>query len=151
MSAPDTGEPEERLGATFWVGLVIGGAVMAYGLKGLLGAEGATRPPNLARWFIGAGIVHDALWAPIVVGAAWLTGRLVPPVARTPVRFALAVSALAIVFTYPLIRGYGVRDDNPSLFPWDYGENLVIALTTVWIVTAAVVATRVVRTRRSTR
>lgn len=144
----DAPEGTDRLGATFWVGLVVGGAVMAYGVKGLLGADQATQPPNFARFFIGAGIAHDALWAPVVVAVGWVTAILLPPVVRTPVRFALALSALAVVFAFPLVRGYGVREDNPSLFVFDYGRSLLVVLTVIWVATASYVAVRLVQQRR---
>ncbi len=141
-------EPETSHGLTFWIGLVIGVAVMAYGLKGLLGASAATQPPDLAKFFIGAGIFHDAVFAPIVVIVGWLTLRVLPPVARNPVRIALALSVVLVVFTWPLVRRWGARESNPSLLPLDYGRNVVVGLITIWVVTAVAVAVRFVLARR---
>jgi len=101
--------------ASFWIGLAVGTLVMAYGLKGLLGAASATQPSNLGAFFIGAGIVHDAVFAPLVLLVGWLTLRVVPPVARNPVRIALALSVLLVAFTWPLVRRWGARDSNPRL------------------------------------
>lgn len=137
-----------RHGTSFWIGLVIGVVVMAYGVKGLLGAADATQPSNLAAFFVGAGIVHDAVFAPIVVLVGWLTRRLVPPVARNPVRIALALSMLLVVFTWPLVRRWGARDSNPSLLPLDYGHNVVVGLTGIWAVTLTVVVARIVLAQR---
>ena len=69
---------------------MVGGAVMAYGVVGLLGASAATQPRNLGAFFLGAGIVHDAIVAPVVVLVGWLIARLLPPFVRPPVWFALA-------------------------------------------------------------
>ncbi len=146
MSAPT--EAPDRRGAFFWVGLVLGTGVMIYGLKGMIGAEAATQPTNLAKFFIGAGIVHDAVFAPIVVLFGWLTLKVVPPVGRTPVRLALAASIILIVFTWPMVRGWGVRSANDSLLPFNYGRNLVIGLVVIWLVAMAEVARRVYVQRR---
>jgi hypothetical protein len=136
-------------GVTFWIGLVLGVAIMAYGVKGLLGASDATQPPDLARFFIGAGIVHDAVFAPIVVLVGWLTLKVLPPVARNPVRIALALSVVLVVFTWPLVRRWGARDSNPSLLPLDYGRNVVVGLIVVWVVTGVAVVVRLVMARRA--
>jgi hypothetical protein len=149
---PPTVDPDGHIhGRSFWIGLGIGGAVMAYGVWGLLGAADATQPSNLATFFIGAGVVHDALFAPAVVLVGWLTLRVIPTAARKPVRVALAMSALLVVFSWPLVRRWGARSTNPSLLPLDYGRNLVVALGAIWIVTAVVVVARVATRRRSER
>jgi hypothetical protein len=146
---PSDAAPEDHpSGATFWVGLAIGVAVMAYGVKGLLGAAEATQPSNLAQFFIGAGIVHDALFAPIAVLVGWLTLRALPAVARNPVRIALAMSVLLVMFSWPLVRRWGARESNPSLLPLDYGRNLVVGLVAIWVVTASIVTARAVAGRR---
>jgi Na+/melibiose symporter-like transporter len=136
---------------TFWLGLGLGGALMAYGTAGLLGSSGVSEPGNFVAWFVGAGIVHDAVLAPVVALGGWLTTRLVPDVARNPVRLALALSALLVAITWPLVRRWGAREANPSLLPLDYGRNLVVALAVVWALTATVVAARLVRDRRAER
>ena len=90
-------------------------------------------------WFIGAGIVHDALLAPVFVLVGFATTR-VPHAARTPIRLALAASALLTVFAWPLVQGWGRRAANPSALPLDYGRNLVVSLVAIWFVTAIAVA-----------
>jgi hypothetical protein len=146
-------EDEEATGPSwsFWVGLAVGTAVMAYGIVGLLGASAVTRPRNFATWFLGAGIVHDAVFAPLVVLVGWLTLRVVPGIARNPVRVALGFSVLLVAVTWPLVRRWGARSANPSLLPLDYGRNVVVGLVLIWLVTAAVVVIRLTRARSSSR
>ena len=142
-------EVDERRGPSFWIGLVLGVAVMVYGLVGLLGASDATQPRNLGGFFLGAGIVHDALVAPVVVLVGWLIARLLPAWVRPPVWFGLAASAIVVVFTWPLVRGWGRRAANPSLLPLDYGRNLVIALLVIWLVALGDVVRRILLRRRT--
>jgi hypothetical protein len=136
---------------SFWIGLAIGTVLMVYGAVGLLGASAVTRPRNFATWFLGAGIVHDAVFAPLVVLVGWLTLRLVPRIARNPVRVALGFSVLLVATTWPLVRRWGARSANPSLLPLDYGRNVVLGLVLIWLVTAAIVVIRLTRARSSTR
>ena len=142
-------EVETRRGPSFWIGLVVGAAVMAYGLVGLLGASAATQPRNLGAFFLGAGIVHDAIVAPVVVLVGWLIARVLPPFVRPPVWFALASSGLLVAFTWPLVRGWGRRSANPTLLPLDYGRNVVIGLVVIWVVALADIARRLVIRRRA--
>jgi hypothetical protein len=150
-TAPDTPAAHDpgRRGASFWIGLLLGGAVMAYGVTGLLDAERATQPRNLAAFFLGAGIVHDAVLAPVVVVIGWLIARVLPPWVRAPVWFALAASGILLVFTWPLVRGWGRRAANPSLLPLDYGRNVAVGLAVIWALALADVVRRVVVHRRS--
>ena len=68
---------------------------------------------------------------------------------RTPIRIAMALSALAIAFTWPLVRRYGARDSLPSLLPRDYGKSLVVVLVVIWVATGLFVAARAATARRS--
>lgn len=146
MSAPPTEDHPTR---SFWIGLVVGGGIMAYGVVGLFDASPATQPSNLAAFLFGAGIVHDAVLAPVVVLVGWAVARVVPAWARPPVWFALAASGLLTLFSWPLVRGWGRREANPSLLPLDYGRNLVVALLVVWVVALGDVARRARRRSRS--
>jgi hypothetical protein len=148
-SAPAAGI--ERHGPGFWIGAAVGTATMVYGAVNLVDAAPASRPSNWLTWFLGAGVVHDALFAPLAVAVGWLTLRAVPRVARAPVRVALASSALLVLVTWPLVRRWGARESIPSLMPLDYGRNLVLGLCAIWAATAGVVAWRVVRRRRAAR
>ena len=90
-------------------------------------------------------IVHDAIIAPLVVLVGWLLGRLLPTVARGPLRAAAATSALVIAFAYPLVRRWGPRPSNSSTLPLHRGSNLFIVLSLVWFSTAVVIVFRLRR------
>lgn len=127
----------ERRRFGFWAGLVVGWAAMGFGLAGLLGEAADTRPGDLARWFLGGAVAHDALVAPVVCGTGWLLARTVPRAVRSPVAGGLVVTGAVVLFAWPFLRGYGLRPDNPSALPLDYAAGLVTVLAAVWMVCGA--------------
>src|SRR4051794_12867955 len=128
-------------GAVFWVATTAGAVIVAFGIRGLLHDSALTKPNDLGRWLLGAGVIHDALIAPVLVVAGFLTRRL-PASARVPVRLGLAATALLVVVTWPLVHAYGVRAANPTVLPHDYGSNVSIAIGAIWITVAAAVGLR---------
>lgn len=132
----------------FWVGLAVGWALMAYGIWGALANADRTEPIQLAAYVIGAAVLHDAIVVPVVVAVGWLASRWLPPAARGPVRGALALSAILVVFAYPLVRRLGAHPTNSSALPLHYGPNLALVLGVVWIVTVVLVVARFRRQRR---
>ena len=130
-------EPARPRGAWFWAGLILGWAVMGFGLAGLLGDAADTHPGDLARWFVSSALAHDTLVAPVVCGAGWLLARVVPPLVRAPVTGGLVVSGAVALYAWPFLRGYGLRPDNPSALPLDYATGLATVLAAVWLVCGA--------------
>lgn len=148
MTATD--EQPRSYGATFWVGLVVGWSVIGFAVVGIMNSVWLRdRPAKVATWVIGGLVVHDALLAPVVTIAALLLGRLLPRWLRGPISAALVLSGLVLVFSYPLLRGFGRRDANPSILPLDYGRNVAIVLALVWLTALAFVGVRLVRRSRS--
>ncbi|HEY3240152.1 MAG TPA: hypothetical protein VGL92_11345 [Acidimicrobiia bacterium] len=127
----------ERRGFWFWTGLVVGWATMGFGLAGLLGDSADTHPGDLARWFLGGAVAHDALAAPVVCGAGWLLARAVPRAVRAPVAGGMVVTGAVVLYAWPFLRGYGLRPDNPSALPLDYAAGLTTVLAAVWVVCGA--------------
>jgi len=140
-------QPRPRRSRLFWGGLIVGWAMIGYGVRGVFVDSAATRPTDLARWVVGAALVHDALIAPLAFGIGWLVTRALPRRIANPVKAGLGASAVLIVFSWGLVRGYGRRATVPSALPLDYGRNLVLGLAVIWIVVVAVVATASIRTR----
>jgi hypothetical protein len=132
----------------FWLGAGGGLAFIVAGVRGLLHDRAATQPSDLVKWLLGAGIVHDAVIAPIAVLAAWITRRAVPAPARSPIRLGLAATALLVVLTWPLVQGWGRRTTNPSALPLDYGRNLLATLVVLWTVVIVVAVVRLRGARR---
>ena len=124
-------------GKSFWIGLVLGWALIIIGVRGLIVDHALTNPANLVRWLLGLALLHDLVLAPAVYAVAWAITRAVPRPATTPLRVGLATSGLLIAFAWPLVRAYGRRASNPTALPLDYGRNLALSLAVVWAAVAA--------------
>jgi hypothetical protein len=133
----------------FWPALVAGWTLIGIGIVGMFSQRDRTTPFRLVRYVIGFLLVHDLVVAPIVIGVGWLVTRFVPVVARGPLRAALALSALVVAFSWPLLRRYGEHATNDSALPLDYGRTVPVVLAVVWLVALAVLAARIVNARRS--
>lgn len=138
----------ERRGGAFWGGMVVGWAVMGFGLAGLLDDAADTHPGDLVRWFVGGAVAHDALLAPLVCAGGWLLARSVPRAMRAPVAGGLVVSGAVVLYAWPFVRGYGLRSDNPSALPLNYATGVAVVLATVWLA-CGVLAVRGWRRARS--
>jgi hypothetical protein len=132
----------------FWPGVIAGWGLIAVGLVGMVSQRDRTTPLLLARYVIGFLVVHDAVVVPAVLLGGWLVSRFVPAVARGPVRGALAMSVLVLVFSWPLLGRFGERPTNDSALPLDYGRTVPVVIGVVWIGAAAVLAVRVISARR---
>ena len=138
MSAPtDLGAPTDadavpsRVAAT--VGALVGVAIMGYGVWGAFADGERTKPFELARWVVGADLAHDLILAPVVIAVSWAIGRVVPVVARPPVRWAAATSGMLCLIAWPFVRGYGRNASVPSLLDRNYATGLVAYLAVVWV------------------
>ena len=149
MTAVNPTGHHAKLGVTFWVGLAIGWAVIAYAVAGIIREQEGTNPPGLLRWFVVLVLAHDLVLAPIVAVTGVLLSRYLPGRARGPVLAALALSATLTLFAWPNVRGYGRRALNSSTLPWDYGSHLRSIIALIWVVALAVIVGRVVRARRA--
>ncbi len=131
------------------VALLIGSAIMAFGVRSALGDARDAHPFALAVHVAGFDLVHDAVFAPIILFVGWIVKRAVPLYARGPVRGAMAISLMFTVFSYPLIRRWGQRRGNPSTLPLSYGTNLAIILLVVWAIAAVIIGRRIRSNRAS--
>lgn len=135
-------------GLRFWASMAVGATVTAYASIQFWSASSDRARSSTARYLLGAGLAHDLIWAPAVVVMAAATSFLVPAPARRPVRIGLAFSALLVLVSWPAVRGYGRRSNNPSLLPLDYTRNLLLLLGLVWLTVLVAVTGRRRRTRR---
>ena len=126
-------------GPRFWISATVGWAAIGWGVFGIFSNRLDTRPANLAKFVVGGALLHDLLVAPIVILAGVLVARAVPARARGPVQAALVVSGIVALFSWPLVRAYGLAANNPTSLPHNYGLNLLIVLGVVWAVAAAAV------------
>jgi hypothetical protein len=121
--------------------------VIGFGIHAALRNRVDSNPSALLQHVIAFDLGHDLVIAPLAVLLGWLVGRMVPRVARGPVRAGLAMTALLIIFSYPLMTRWGRRPTNSSTLPLDYGRNLTIVIVVVWLIAAAVIVRRVVAER----
>lgn len=151
MTTRPRGEPADRYGRAWWAGLAVGGAVLAYGVGGLLVNAMATVPPAWAAWLAATLLVHDLVVLPVVFAAGRLLRLLPGTWWRAPVGSALALSGVAVVTTLPafLGDGRGTQPGNASVLPNDYGRSLLLVLSLVWTVAAGWALVRGLRSRRS--
>jgi len=134
----------------FWVSAVVGWAVIAYGIRGLLHHHIDTRPANLAKFFVGGALAHDLLFAPVVLVVGVLLVRAAPRPARAWLQAGLIVSGCLVLFSYPLVRDYAKVIHNPSSLPHNYTANLAVTVGVVWgAVIVGALATAVLRRRAS--
>jgi hypothetical protein len=127
-----------RRRAPFWIGMLVGAAVIGYGLAGILRNSDSTLPPRLGGWVVGGALLHDLVLAPVVLATGWLVVRLVPATTRRAVIVGLVLSGMVLLVAWIPLRGYGDRPENPTLHPIDYGTSVLTALAIVWGVAVGV-------------
>jgi amino acid transporter len=125
--------------------------VIAVGVRGLLENANRTHPPDWALWFVGADIVHDALFAPAIVAAGVAVTKLVPGSVRRHVQAALIMSGTVSLLVIPILRGYGRRPHNPSHLPRNYLAGLLVLLAAIWTVAFVWAVLALVRGRSAQR
>jgi hypothetical protein len=134
----ELGHREQRRGPLFWVSAAAGWALILWGVRGALHHHIDTRPPELARFFIGSALIHDLIFAPVVLGLGVLVTRLVRGRWRAPVQAALLISGCAALFAWPEVRDYARVNHNPTSLPHNYTANLLVVVAAVWVATAIV-------------
>ncbi len=123
---------------------VAGAALIGWGGYGLFTT---TRHPLPLRWlkfFLGAQLGNDLLVIPVAIAVGAVVARVMAPRWRPYIVSGLIITGAIGIIAYPLIGGYGLRGDNPSIQPLDYPRGLLITLASVW---AGIVVTAVVRER----
>jgi len=111
---------------------------MAFGIRGVLMDSRATHPTELVRWVIGADLLHDFLFAPIVIALGWIVVRVVPRWWRVPVQAGLVACGVAALVGWAAWRGDGhaTAPDNATVQPLHY----TTAILTVWSIVGGLVA-----------
>ncbi len=148
IAGPQVQSVEHRAGPLFWLSAAAGWVVIGFGLWGIFSNRLDTRPANLAKFVVGGALLHDLLFAPLVLLAAVALARVVPSRARSTVLAALFVTGTLALFSYPLVRAYGLAANNPTSLPHNYTLNLAVVLGMVWAVAAVVLVVRLRPRRR---
>lgn len=129
--------------------LLVGWAIISFGLHSALNDARDAHPFALAVHIVTFDLIHDLVIAPALFLGAWAIGKATPLVARGPVRTAAGATVLYIAIAYPLIRRWGRRPTNSSTLPLNYGRNLTIVIAVVWLLAAMVIALRVKAARNT--
>ena len=137
-----------RRGRLFWVTAAVGWVVIGWGLRGALHHRIDTRPTELTRFFVGGAVIHDLIFAPVVLLAGVAVAHLTPRRWRSYIQAALIISGLLVLFTYPEVRGYAKGLHNPTSLTHNYATNLIVVIAVEWVVTAAVAAGTALRQHR---
>jgi len=125
-----------------WVFAIAGAATLAWGAWLLWELAARHDAIQVAFWFAGGPVVHDAVVAPLVGLAGVVLARTLPARAKVPVAVGLGLSGVLVLLAIPLVwRPYGVAE-NPGLHDRDYLLGLGIALGVVWLAVAASVGLR---------
>ena len=130
------------------VGLVaVGVAVGGYG-GWLLLRLGWDNLVATVPWLVAAVLLHDAVWAPLVLLVAAVGGARLPRAWRTPVMVGAVVLVTVTVAAVPMLGGFGARPDNPTLLDRPYLVGWVVFAA---VVTLGVLVARLARARRARR
>jgi hypothetical protein len=120
-----------------WVFAIAGVAALAWGAWLLWDLAARHDAIQVAFWFAGGPVLHDAVVAPVVGLAGLVLAKVLPPPAKAPVVVGLVLSGVLVLLTVPLVwRPYGVAV-NPGLHDRNYVLGLTIALGVVWLGVAA--------------
>ncbi len=98
---------------------VVGVAMGAFGALRFLQLD-RSDIVNAVLWLGGGVIAHDLVLAPVTIALTLLAARLVTGRARAAVVTGLVVLATATITAIPVLGGWGVRADNPTLLNRDY-------------------------------
>src|SRR5262245_26977243 len=112
MSSPEAAPATPR--RWFVASLVVGWTLIGVGVWSAVSNSRDANPLALAKLVVGFDLVHDLVVVPVLVLGAWLIGRVLPEPARGPCRAAGATTVLLVVFSRPLVTGYGRRPSNSS-------------------------------------
>jgi hypothetical protein len=140
-----TDQPPHHRGPLFWVSALAGWALIGWGVRGLLHFHIDTRPEELARFFLSGALIHDLLFAPIVLGGGVVIARLSPRAWRAYVQGTLLVIGAVALFAYPEVRDYARILHNPTSLPHNYTANLAVVAAGVCLL---VVVIALLRSRR---
>lgn len=126
----------------------MGWGLIGWGLRGIFIHHVDTRPSSLARFFLGGALIHDLIFAPLVLVGGYLISRAVPASWRVYVQVAFIISGVLALIAYPEVRDYARILHNPTSLPHNYTANLAVVVGVVWLGTAIFAVVQRVRQLR---
>lgn len=132
-------------GLPFWGGTAVGWALIGWGLRGVFVHSVDTRPASLARFFVGGILLHDLVWAPLVLVVGAAVAHLVPGRWRAAVQATAFIAGCAALFAWPEVRDYARVLHNPTSLPRNYTASLltVVAAVALGVTVGTAAAARV--------
>jgi hypothetical protein len=118
--------------------MVAGILATAYGVRLLLGLGWANTRATLV-WLIGGVVLHDGVFAPLVIVVALLALRLVPRERLAPWVVGLVILVPVTLVGIPELGRFGARADRPTLLDRHYwfGWSLMVTLVVVGVILGA--------------
>jgi hypothetical protein len=115
----------------------------AYGVWLLLDLGWANTRSTLV-WLIGGVVLHDGVFAPLVIVVALLVVRLVPRDRLAPWVVALVILVPVTLAGIPELGRFGARADNSTLLdrPYWLGWSVMVTLVVVSVLVGAVATRR---------
>ena len=125
------------------VATVAGALATVYGVWLLLDLGWANTRSTLV-WLIGGVVLHDGVFAPLVIVVALVALRLVPRDRLAPWVVALVILVPVTLVGVPELGRFGARADDPTLLDRHYwlGWSLMVTLVVVGVIVGAVATTR---------
>ena len=122
----------------------------AYGVVLLLGLGWANTRSTLL-WLVGGVVLHDALFATLVLGVSLGALRVVPRERLAPWVVGLVILVPVTLLGIPELGRFGARPDNPTLLdrPYWLGWSVMVTLVVVGVLLGSMVGRRT-RRRRAT-
>jgi hypothetical protein len=122
-------------------GVLVGVLVTAYG-GWLLLDLGWANTRSTVTWLVAGVVLHDAVFAPLVLVAALVVARLVPRERLAPWVVALVVLVPVTLAGVPELGRFGARADNSTLLDRPYWLGWSVMVTLVVVVVLVTAATR---------
>jgi hypothetical protein len=136
-ATPNATDRSSTYGVGFWIGVLVGGGLIAYGLIGMFGDLGDDWL-NWLVYLVGADLLHDVLIAPFVALFGWLCIRRVPPPWRAPLESGLILTVFVLLVGLIPLAGWGGNPGNPTIRPLNYTTSVLTAIALVWLAVAVV-------------
>ena len=129
--------------AVRWVALPAGLVATAYGVWLLLDLGWANTRSTLI-WLVGGVVLHDGVFAVLVMAVALAALRLVPGDRLAPWIVALVILVPVTLLGIPELGRFGARADNPTLLDRHYwlGWSVMVTLVVGCVVVGAVATRR---------
>lgn len=126
-------EASDEAGRGFWVALVVGGALIAWGAFLFLDATPSlARRVNFVAWVVGLNLAHDAVAIPAVLAIGAVVARVAGRGWRAPLQAAMLTTGTVLLVAAAPLFGTAEVSRNPTVQPLAYPSATLTVLAVVW-------------------